>query len=70
MGKKCIICGDEAKLQIKGTSDFYCDDCAAEQFDDLSVLVSVEEQAKRIKGLVDEHLEEEPPADEQPEEKE
>jgi hypothetical protein len=67
MGKKCIICGDEAKLQIKGTSDFYCDECAAEQFDDLSVLVSVEEKAKKIKAIVDEHLEDGPPEDEQPE---
>jgi hypothetical protein len=53
MAKKCIICGGDAKLQIKGTSDFYCDECAADNFDDLNVLVSVEEKAKKVKDLVD-----------------
>jgi len=54
MVKKCIICGEEAKYSIKGTSDVYCEECAKESFNDLSVLVSVEEQAKKIKELVEE----------------
>ena len=54
MGKRCIICGEDAKLQIKGTSDFYCNECAAEHFDDVDVLISVEEQARKIKKLVEE----------------
>ncbi len=54
MVKKCIICGEEAKLGIKDTSDYYCEDCAREHFDDISVLISVEEQARKIKKLVDE----------------
>ena len=54
MPKKCIICGEEAKYRVKDTSDFYCPDCAQEQFGDLSLLVSVEEEAKKIKRLIDE----------------
>jgi len=56
MPKKCIICGEEAKYSIKGTSDFYCDECARENFSDLSMLVAVEEQAKKIKQLVEENM--------------
>jgi len=54
MGKRCIICGEDAQYSIKGTSDFYCEPCAKEHFDDLEVLVSVEEQAKKIKQLIEE----------------
>ena len=57
MAKKCIICGEEAKFNIKDTSEFYCEDCAKEHFDDISVLVSVEEQAKKIKKLIEERAE-------------
>jgi len=53
MGKKCIICGEEARFSIKGTSDFYCEECAKEHFDDIAVLVRVEEQAKKIKKLIE-----------------
>ncbi len=53
MGKKCIICGEEAKYHIKGSSEYYCEDCAKEHFSDISVLVSVEEQAKKIKQMID-----------------
>jgi len=57
MGKKCIICEGEAKFNIKDTSDYYCGDCAAEQFSDVSMLVKVEDQVKKIKKLVEEHEE-------------
>ncbi len=53
MSKKCIICGEEAKYNIKGTRDYYCKECANENFADLSMLVEVEEMAKRIKSLVE-----------------
>ena len=58
MGKKCIICEDEAKYLIKDTSDYYCEECANESFGDLSVLVSVEEQAKKIKQMIEEKAKE------------
>lgn len=54
MAKKCIICGGEADYRIKDTSDFYCHDCAEENFADITLLVKVEEQAKKLKALVDE----------------
>jgi hypothetical protein len=53
MGKKCIICGNDARFQIKDTSDYYCDECAEEQFDDLSLLVKVDDEAKRLKKIID-----------------
>lgn len=53
MSKKCIICGAEANYCIKGTNDYYCKECAIEHFGDLSMLVKVEEIAKRIKSMVE-----------------
>jgi hypothetical protein len=49
MGKKCIICCEEAKFKIKDTSDYYCQECAEENFNDLNLLVTMEEEAKRLK---------------------
>ena len=43
MGKKCLICSGVAEYAIKDTSDFYCKECAEEQFGDLSLLVKIEE---------------------------
>ena len=45
--KKCIICGSEAAFSIKATSDYYCQDCAEEHFDDISYLEKIEESAKQ-----------------------
>jgi non-canonical purine NTP pyrophosphatase (RdgB/HAM1 family) len=36
--KRCIECGDKAKYSIKGSSDWYCKDCALEYFGDLKNL--------------------------------
>ena len=49
MTKKCIICGEEANLKIKDTSDYYCGECAKDNFGDVSVLIKVEEEAKALK---------------------
>lgn len=57
MGKKCIICGREAVYKIKDTSDYYCADCAEENFADLSVLVKVEEEAQRLNEFLRQKLE-------------
>ncbi len=59
MGKKCIICHQEATFQIKDTSDYYCPECAEDNFADLSVLVKVEEEAQRLKELIKEKLNDE-----------
>jgi hypothetical protein len=54
MPKKCTICGGEATFQIKGSSDYYCEDCAKENFSDLDLLEKVAEQASKLKSLTDE----------------
>jgi hypothetical protein len=58
MSKKCIICSKEAEFVIKGSNDNYCEECAIENFGDLSLLLRVEEQALALKNIVtqaDEH---------------
>lgn len=54
MPKKCIICGAEAKYAIKGTSDYYCEECAEENFSDISLLQKVEDKAKEGPEILDE----------------
>lgn len=56
MAKKCIICSDPAVYKIKDTSDYYCEDCAEENFADISILVKVEDEAKRLKVFVDSQI--------------
>lgn len=53
MGKKCVVCDAEAIYKIKDTSDYYCEECAQENFADLSLLVKVEEEAQRLKTFVE-----------------
>jgi hypothetical protein len=53
MKKKCIICDESASLMIKDTNDYYCEDCAVDNFDDISLLVKVEEQAKKLKEYIE-----------------
>lgn len=57
MAKKCIICNELAVYQIKDTTDYYCSDCAEENFADLSLLVKVEEEAQKLKQFLKEQLE-------------
>lgn len=52
MGKKCIICEAPAVYKIKDTADFYCQDCAQDNFADLTMLIAVEEEAQRLKKVV------------------
>lgn len=49
MAKKCIICEEEAEFTVKGTSDYYCKECAEEHFADLDMLQKVEEEAISLK---------------------
>jgi len=56
MGKKCIICNEEASYRIRDISDYYCQDCAEENFGDLSVLVKVEEEAQALKKIIEERI--------------
>lgn len=58
MNKKCIICEQEATLMIKDTNNYYCEECANEHFNDISCLQKVEEQAQKLKQLVEEKTDE------------
>ncbi|MGM5484860.1 MAG: hypothetical protein ACQEP1_03225 [Nanobdellota archaeon] len=58
MVKKCIICGEVASYCIKGSSEFYCEECAQENFSDINLLQGVEERAKAIHKLIEEKNEE------------
>ena len=58
MAKKCIICEENASYKIKDTPDFYCEECAEENFSDLNLLVKVEEEAHRLKEIIKEKLDE------------
>lgn len=59
MGKKCVICGEEAEFVIKDSQDAYCRQCALDCFSDLSFLQKVEEQAKELKDVVKKRVEDE-----------
>lgn len=56
MIKRCMVCSQPAEFKIKDTSDYYCRECAEENFADLSMLVNVEEEALRLKELVEKRL--------------
>jgi len=56
MGKKCIICHEEAVYKIKDTSDYYCEQCAEENFSDLKMLVKVEAEVQLLKEAIKEKI--------------
>ncbi len=56
MVKKCIICDKEAVYKIKDTPDYYCLECAEENFADLNMLIKVEEEAQRLKEFLKEKI--------------
>jgi len=51
--KRCIICGEEAEFAIKDSNEYYCKECAAEHFKDISYLQKIEEQAVELKRLIE-----------------
>ncbi|MFA6888978.1 MAG: hypothetical protein WC254_05790 [Candidatus Woesearchaeota archaeon] len=44
--KKCLICEEKASFAIKDSQDYYCKECAEEQFGDISYLVTLNENQK------------------------
>ncbi len=56
MGKKCIVCDKEAEYKIKNSFDYYCEDCAKENFADLNMLLGVEEEARLLKASLKEKM--------------
>tara|TARA_Y100000310_G_C20650620_1_gene799219 strand:+ start:734 stop:982 length:249 start_codon:yes stop_codon:yes gene_type:complete len=65
MVKKCIVCSEEAEFKIKDTSDYYCKPCAEENFADLTMLVTMEEEAQRLKEYLKEKMEDLTKSDEE-----
>lgn len=58
MQKKCIICAAEAVLCVKGmTNDCYCQECAEENFADLSYLEKIEDVKKELKAAESKEIE-------------
>ncbi len=53
MGKRCIVCDEIAKYMIKDSSDYYCEECAQENFADLNLLIKVEEEAQQLKKILE-----------------
>ncbi len=54
-----MICDEPAAYCIKGKpSDCYCQDCAVEQFGDVTYLVKVEDVARQLKEAIDQLAEE------------
>jgi len=58
MVKKCIICQEKAVYKIKDTLNYYCDECAKDNFSNLDLLITVEEEAQRLRQILKEKLEE------------
>lgn len=56
MTKKCIVCDADASYKIKDTSDYYCEECAKENFADINLLITVEEEARRLKEFLKEKI--------------
>lgn len=41
--KKCVLCSNPAVFSVKDTSEFYCEDCALENFADIGALTRIGE---------------------------
>lgn len=54
MTKKCIVCDAEAEYKIKDSSDYYCQDCAQENFSDLNLLIKLDMEAQQLKHFLKE----------------
>jgi hypothetical protein len=57
--KKCLVCDEEAQFAIKETKDFYCKECAEEQFGDVSYLVTIENNGNKEEPVDSEKVNEE-----------
>ena len=56
--KRCTLCDAEANYCIKGSSECYCEECAVENFGDITYLIKVEDAAKELKDKIDQLTEE------------
>lgn len=60
MAKKCTLCDAEARYMVKDSSEYYCDECALENFSDVGVLQPIENIDKKSERLVEQKEEELP----------
>jgi len=42
--KKCVLCSNNAVFSVKDTSEYYCEDCALENFSDIGALTRIDEK--------------------------
>ncbi|HLD19432.1 MAG TPA: hypothetical protein VJB90_05490 [Candidatus Nanoarchaeia archaeon] len=42
--KKCVLCTNKAVFAVKDSSEYYCEECALENFSDIDVLTRLEDQ--------------------------
>ena len=61
MSKKCMICGSDAAFHIKDSSEYYCEDCAQENFSDLQLLEPLHSQAQKIKEMIEQRAKDDQP---------
>ena len=47
MKKRCTVCTEEAQYNIKDTSEFYCLECAEENFADLDMLIKLDDHSDK-----------------------
>ena len=56
MGKKCILCTSAADYSVKDSSEYYCTNCALENFSDVGVLQEIENDSSRLSRMVEETI--------------
>lgn len=52
----CIMCDEKATYKIKDTMNYYCLECAKENFSDIDILLKIEDEVKRLKQFLDEKI--------------
>lgn len=47
--KKCILCSNKAVFAVKDSSEYYCEECALENFADTEALTRIDEPKEENK---------------------
>ena len=50
--KKCNLCSNDAVFLVKETSEYYCEDCALENFSDIGALTRIDEEIELKKRKI------------------
>jgi hypothetical protein len=56
MTKGCCLCEANAEFVLKGTTDYYCKECALDFFGDIGLLLPLEEEAQVLAKFVEEKM--------------